>query len=148
VPLHKVYIEANYKETQLTQVRVGQPAEIRADIYPDHVYRGKVESLSGGTGAAFSLLPPENATGNWVKVVQRLPVKIILEEPPPPDLPLRVGLSVDVSINISGSQGSRLQSLSQDQAQQTAPPAATHAWKPVTLPSSAEAKSRATQSVD
>jgi len=148
VPLHKVYIEANYKETQLTQVRVGQPAEIRADIYPHHVYRGTVESISGGTGAAFSLLPPENATGNWVKVVQRLPVKITLEEPPPPDLPLRVGLSVDVSINISGSQGSRVQSLSQNQAQQTAPPAATHAWKPVTLPSSAEAKSRATQSVD
>ena len=106
VPLHKVYVEANYKETQLTHVQVGQSAEIRADMYPDHVYRGKVESLSGGTGSAFSLLPPENATGNWVKVVQRLPVKIVFTEPLPPDLPLRVGLSVEVSININNNHGS------------------------------------------
>lgn len=133
VPLHKVYIEANYKETQLTEVRVGQPAEIRADIYPGHIYRGRVESLSGGTGAAFSLLPPENATGNWVKVVQRLPVKIALEEPPPPELPLRLGLSVEVSINISNRQGARLQALSQDQAQQATSSAAVSAWKPVSL---------------
>ncbi|MBI3246388.1 MAG: HlyD family secretion protein [Deltaproteobacteria bacterium] len=117
LPLHKVYIEANYKETQLTQVRVGQPVEIRADVYPDHVYHGTVESLSGGTGAAFSLLPPENATGNWVKVVQRLPVKIALTEPPPPDLPLRVGLSVEASINIGNQDGSRLSSLLQEQEQ-------------------------------
>lgn len=117
VPLHKVYIEANYKETQLTHVRVGQPVEIRADIYPDHIYHGQVDSLSGGTGAAFSLLPPENATGNWVKVVQRLPVKITLTEPPPPDLPLRVGLSVEASIDISSRGGPRLSSLLQQQAQ-------------------------------
>jgi membrane fusion protein (multidrug efflux system) len=117
VPLHKVYIEANYKETQLTHVRIGQPVEIRADVYPDHVYHGTVESLSGGTGAAFSLLPPENATGNWVKVVQRLPVKIILLEPPPPDLPLRVGLSVEASIDISNHDGPHLNSLLQEQRQ-------------------------------
>lgn len=137
VPLHKVYIEANYKETQLTEVRVGQLAEIRADIYPGHIYRGKVESLSGGTGAAFSLLPPENATGNWVKVVQRLPVKIVLEEPPPPELPLRIGLSVEVSINISDRQGARLQALSQDQAgAQNTPSSAVSAWKPVSFQAS------------
>jgi membrane fusion protein (multidrug efflux system) len=118
LPLHQVYIEANYKETQLTQVRVGQPVEIRADVYPEHVYYGTVESLSGGTGAAFSLLPPENATGNWVKVVQRLPVKITLTQPPPPDIPLRVGLSVEASIDISQHDGSRLGSLLQEQAQQ------------------------------
>jgi membrane fusion protein (multidrug efflux system) len=117
LPLQKVYIEANYKETQLTQVRVGQPVEIRADIYPDHVYRGIVESLSGGTGAAFSLLPPENATGNWVKVVQRLPVKITLTEPPPSDFPLRVGLSVEASIDIRNHDGPRLNSLLQEQGQ-------------------------------
>jgi membrane fusion protein, multidrug efflux system len=117
VPLHNAYIEANYKETQLTHVRVGQPVEIRADMYPDHVYHGKVESLSGGTGASFSLLPPENATGNWVKVVQRLPVKITLTEAPPPELPLRVGLSVETSIDISNREGSRLSSLLQQQAQ-------------------------------
>ncbi|MGE0679617.1 MAG: efflux RND transporter periplasmic adaptor subunit [Candidatus Binatia bacterium] len=137
VPLHKVYIEANYKETQLTEVRVGQRAEIRADIYPGHMYRGKVESLSGGTGAAFSLLPPENATGNWVKVVQRLPVKIVLEEPPPPELPLRVGLSVEVSINTSDREGARLQALSQDQTgTQHTPSAAISAWRPVSIQAS------------
>jgi membrane fusion protein (multidrug efflux system) len=137
VPLHKVYIEANYKETQLTEVRVGQPAEIRADIYPGHIFRGKVESLSGGTGAAFSLLPPENATGNWVKVVQRLPVKIVLEEPPPPELPLRVGLSVEVSINISDRQGARLQALSQDHSQLNTTAVPASAWKPVNLQATA-----------
>ncbi|MBI3302131.1 MAG: hypothetical protein HYZ72_08670, partial [Deltaproteobacteria bacterium] len=92
-----------------------QPAEIEADIYPGYVYRGKVESLSAGTGAAFSLLPPENATGNWVKVVQRLPVKITLDEPPPADRPLRVGLSVEVSIDTRDQQGPLLSSLLQEQ---------------------------------
>ncbi len=116
VPLHAVYIEANYKETQLTHIRIGQPAEIRADVYPDYVYHGRVESLSGGTGAAFSLLPPENATGNWVKVVQRLPVKIVLEEPPPPDKLLRVGLSVEVAVNVSNLQGPLISETSPEQA--------------------------------
>ena len=129
LPLHKVYIEANYKETQLTDVRVGQPVEIRADVYPDHVYHGTVESLSGGTGAAFSLLPPENATGNWVKVVQRLPVKITLTDPPPPDLPLRVGLSVEASIDISSQDGPRLSSLLQEQGQKEGTPGNAHAWE-------------------
>ena len=133
LPLHKVYIEANYKETQLTQVRVGQPVEIRADVYPDHVYHGTVESLSGGTGAAFSLLPPENATGNWVKVVQRLPVKITLTEPPPPDLPLRVGLSVEASIDISNHDGSRLSSLLQEQRQKEGAPGDACAREPTDL---------------
>ncbi len=113
VPLRGVYIEANYKETQLTNVRVGQPVEIRADIYPDHVYRGRVDSLSAGTGAAFSLLPPENATGNWVKVVQRVPVKIILDEPPPPEHPLRIGLSVETTIDTTVRDGALLTSLLQ-----------------------------------
>jgi membrane fusion protein (multidrug efflux system) len=120
VPLHDVYIEANYKETQLTDVRVGQPVEITADIYPGYIYRGTVESLSAGTGAAFSLLPPENATGNWVKVVQRLPVKILLQEPPPTEKPLRVGLSVEVSIDTSNRQGPFVSSLRQQQTQQRA----------------------------
>lgn len=121
VPLDKVYIEANYKETQLTNVRVGQPARIEADIYPGYVYHGRVESLSGGTGAAFSLLPPENATGNWVKVVQRLPVKIVLDEPPPADKPLRVGLSVEVTIDTSDRQRPMVSSLQQGAQQQTQP---------------------------
>jgi membrane fusion protein (multidrug efflux system) len=113
VPLQGVYVEANYKETQLTDVRVGQPVEIRADIYPGYIYRGKVDSLSAGTGAAFSLLPPENATGNWVKVVQRVPVKVILDEPPPPDKPLRIGLSVEAIIDTTNRDGALLTSLLQ-----------------------------------
>lgn len=135
VPLHHVYIEANYKETQLTDVRVGQPAEIRADIYPDYVYRGKVDSLSAGTGAAFSLLPPENATGNWVKVVQRLPVKITLAEPPPADKPLRIGLSVEVTINTSDRQGPLLSSLLQDEGQRRNSLPSTDGIKPASLDS-------------
>ncbi len=79
VPLGKLYVTANFKETQLTDVRVGQKTEIVADIYPGFTYQGHVDSISMGTGAAFSLLPPENATGNWVKVVQRVPVKIVID---------------------------------------------------------------------
>ena len=117
VPLQDAYVEANFKETQLTHVRVGQPAEVRADIYPGHVFAGRVESLSAGTGAAFSLLPPENATGNWVKVVQRLPVKIILDEPLPAARPLRVGLSVEVTIDTGKREGALLTALRQESAQ-------------------------------
>lgn len=118
VPLDGVYVEANFKETQLTHVRVGQPVEIRADIYPDYVYHGRVDSLSAGTGAAFSLLPPENATGNWVKVVQRVPVKVTLSDPPPPDKPLRIGLSVEATIDITNRQGPLLTSLLQEEHMQ------------------------------
>jgi membrane fusion protein, multidrug efflux system len=113
VPVHGLYITANYKETQLTDVRVGQPTEITADIYPGYVYRGHVDSISMGTGAAFALLPPENATGNWVKVVQRVPVKIVLDRPEPPDKPLRMGLSVETSIDISDARGPLLSSTLQ-----------------------------------
>ncbi|MGC9194139.1 MAG: efflux RND transporter periplasmic adaptor subunit [Syntrophobacteraceae bacterium] len=105
VPLKQIYVEANYKETQLTDVRVGQPATIDADIYPDHTYKGKVVGIMAGTGAAFSLIPPENATGNWIKVVQRIPVKIELDTPPPPRYPLRVGASLEVSINTKDRKG-------------------------------------------
>jgi len=108
IPLDDVWVEANFKETQLTHVRLGQPARIVADIYPDHTYRGHVASISSGTGAAFSLLPPQNATGNWVKVVQRLPVKIELEAPPTADLPLRVGLSLKVQIDTQKRDGQAL----------------------------------------
>jgi len=108
VPLQEVYVEANFKETELENVRLGQPAEIHADIYPDYTYRGKVVGIRAGTGAAFSLLPPENATGNWIKVVQRVPVKIRLDAQPPPDYPLRVGLSLEVTISTADSSGPRL----------------------------------------
>jgi len=108
VPLQEIYVEANFKETDLTHVRLGQPAVIRADIYPDYTYHGKVVGIRAGTGAAFSLLPPENATGNWIKVVQRVPVKISLNVPPPPGYPLRVGLSLEVTINTSDRSGRTL----------------------------------------
>lgn len=113
VPTGRLYLTANYKETQLTYVRVGQKATVEADIYPGHTYHGHVDSISMGTGAAFSLLPPENATGNWVKVVQRVPVKVVLDEEPPTDKPLRLGLSVEVAIDVSDTRGPLLSSIVQ-----------------------------------
>lgn len=115
-PPSELYVTANFKETQLGDVRVGQEAEIRADIYPDRVFRAHVDSISMGTGAAFALLPPENATGNWVKVVQRVPVKLVLDEPPPTEKPLRVGLSVEAIIDVTDTSGPLLAALSQDAA--------------------------------
>jgi membrane fusion protein, multidrug efflux system len=117
VPLGKLYVTANFKETQLTDVRVGQKAEIVADIYPGYTYHGHVDSISMGTGAAFSLLPPENATGNWVKVVQRVPVKIVIDGPQPEAKPLRLGLSVEVSIDLSDQSGPLLSSVVQQHYQ-------------------------------
>jgi membrane fusion protein, multidrug efflux system len=117
VPIDRLYVTANFKETQLTDVRVGQPADIRADIYPGFVYRGHIDSISVGTGAAFALLPPENATGNWVKVVQRVPVKVVLNEKPPSDKLLRMGLSVDVTVDITDKRGPLLSSTLQQMYQ-------------------------------
>ncbi|HYA42773.1 MAG TPA: HlyD family secretion protein [Syntrophobacteraceae bacterium] len=108
VPLSRVYVEANFKETQLTDVRVAQPASVSADIYPGYSYTGKVAGIRAGTGAAFSLIPPENATGNWIKIVQRIPVRIELDQPPPQDHPLRVGASLEVTINVSDRSGTHL----------------------------------------
>jgi membrane fusion protein, multidrug efflux system len=115
VPLESVYVEANFKETELAGVRIGQPVTITADAYPDTTYRGVVDGLAPGTGAAFALLPPENATGNWIKVVQRLPIRIRLSEPPPENRPLRVGLSVIATINVRSKEGPLLIPLSQVQ---------------------------------
>lgn len=96
VPLKQVdvWITANYKETQLERVKPGQKVKIKADTYPNKEFDGKVDSIMAGTGAVFSLLPPENATGNYVKVVQRIPVKIILDEGSDPGHLLRIGMSV------------------------------------------------------
>jgi len=113
VPIADAWVEANFKENQLGTVRVGQPVTIVADLYPGFTYRGRVAGIAPGTGAAFALLPPENATGNWVKVVQRLPVRIQLDAPPPPDRPLRVGLSVVATIDTSDRGGSLLAPLAQ-----------------------------------
>lgn len=108
VPLQSIYVEANFKETQLTNIRLGQPARIDADVYPHYSYRGKVVGVRAGTGAAFSLLPAENATGNWIKVVQRVPVKIQFDGPMPADRPLVVGMSLEVTIDTSNRKGGML----------------------------------------
>jgi len=100
VPLSEIYITANYKETQLEKVMPGQKVEIKVDTYSEKTFKGKVDSIMAGTGAAFSLFPPENATGNYVKVVQRIPVKIMLDEGTDKDHVLRVGMSVVPTIVI------------------------------------------------
>jgi len=94
VPLQDAWITANYKESQLTHIRPGQKVEFTVDAYPGRTFTGKVDSIMAGTGAAFSLLPPENATGNYVKVVQRIPVKIVIDNNSDPEHLLRVGMSV------------------------------------------------------
>ena len=94
-----VWIEANYKETELTDVKIGQSVAIEVDTYPGHEWQGHVESISPATGSEFSVLPAQNATGNWVKVVQRIAVHIAVD-PGPQDLPLRTGMSTHVSIDI------------------------------------------------
>jgi membrane fusion protein, multidrug efflux system len=94
VPLENAWITANYKESQLTDVKPGQRVEISVDAYPNHTFHGSVESIMAGTGAAFSLLPPENATGNYVKVIQRIPVRIAIDRGSDPTHLLRVGMSV------------------------------------------------------
>ena len=101
VPLNDIWITANYKETQLERVKLGQKVRIIVDTYPGKVFYGKVESVQAGTGAVFSLFPPENATGNYVKIVQRIPVKIILDQDTDPSHNLRIGMSVVPTILVS-----------------------------------------------
>lgn len=100
VPVQEIHVDANFKEGQLEKVRVGQPATLYADIYGSSVkYTGTVDGFSGGTGSAFALIPAQNATGNWIKVVQRLPVRIKLDPEQLKAHPLQVGLSMDVEID-------------------------------------------------
>lgn len=111
VPATNLWIEANFKETQLAHMRIGQPATVISDIYGDDVkYTGKVVGLDMGTGSAFSLLPAQNATGNWIKVVQRLPVRIELDEKQLAEHPLRIGLSTLVEVNTTDRGGEMLAS--------------------------------------
>jgi len=95
-----VWVVANYKETQLRRMRVGQPVTFEVDAYPKHVFHGRVDSFAAATGAKFSLLPPDNATGNFTKVVQRIPVKIVPTDPPDARFPLRAGMSVTTIVNL------------------------------------------------
>ncbi len=103
VPVATAYVDANFKESQFQDIRIGQPVELVSDFYgSDVVYRGKVVGIAGGTGAAFSLIPAQNATGNWVKVVQRLPVRIALDPKELKAHPLRVGLTIEATIDTRG----------------------------------------------
>jgi membrane fusion protein (multidrug efflux system) len=113
VPLDQLWVDANFKENQIADLRVDQPVNLTADLYGDAInFRGRLVGLSPGTGTAFSLLPAQQASGNWVKVVQRVPVRIAIE---PEDLkryPLRVGLSMRVRVDVSRKDGLRLTHLS------------------------------------
>ncbi|MGD8569330.1 MAG: HlyD family secretion protein [Gammaproteobacteria bacterium] len=99
---NRYWVDANYKETQLQYIRHGQPVDINVDMYPDHHFHGVVENVSAATGSVFSLLPPQNANGNWVKVIQRVPVRIRIDNPDPA-YPLLVGTSTTVTIDTTTS---------------------------------------------
>jgi membrane fusion protein (multidrug efflux system) len=118
VTLDNAWVDANFKEGQLERLRIGQPATLEADVYGKHVvFHGKVEGLGAGTGAAFSLLPAQNATGNWIKVVQRVPVRIALDPKEIARNPLRVGLSMNVTVNVADESGTSVESTPRTQAQ-------------------------------
>jgi membrane fusion protein (multidrug efflux system) len=109
VPLDQLWVDANFKEVQLRNIRIGQPVKLTADVYGKKVeYKGEVSGLGVGTGAAFALLPAQNATGNWIKVVQRVPVRIALDPQQVVANPLRVGLSMDVTVDVTHKDGRTL----------------------------------------
>ena len=106
IPLNQLWIDANFKETQLHNMRIGQPVEIESDIYGSDVkYSGSIDSIGAGTGSAFALLPAQNATGNWIKIVQRVPVRIHINADQLAQHPLRVGLSTVVDVNLHDQSG-------------------------------------------
>ena len=111
VPLEQVWVEANFKETQLAKMRIGQPVELHSDLYGDDVeFDGRLASLGLGTGSAFSLLPAQNASGNWIKIVQRVPVRIELDPKQLAEHPLRLGLSMSADVSIRDQDGAVLAS--------------------------------------
>jgi membrane fusion protein, multidrug efflux system len=117
VPLDKVWLDANFKETELSEVRIGQSAALTSDFYGSSVvFHGKVQGLAPGTGSAFSLLPAQNATGNWVKIVQRVPVRIALDANELQAHPLRIGLSMDATIDTHDRSGPALTTLPESRA--------------------------------
>jgi len=124
VPLERLRIDANFREVQLRRMRIGQPVRITADLYGGHIeYHGTVSGLGLGTGAAFALLPAQNATGNWIKVVQRVPVRIALDARELERHPLRIGLSTEVTVDVHDEGGAQLA-----QRPPVEPVLATHAY--------------------
>ncbi len=116
IPLGGVWVDANFKESQLAGMRIGQPVTLRADVYGGKAeYRGKIVGLGAGTGAAFALLPAQNATGNWIKVVQRVPVRIELDPDELKDHPLRIGLSMAAEVDLHDQSGAMLASAPRPQ---------------------------------
>jgi membrane fusion protein (multidrug efflux system) len=106
IPLRSLWVDANFKEVQLRQLRIGQPAAVRSDLYGgSFIYHGHVKGMSAGTGAAFALLPAQNASGNWIKVVQRVPVRIQIDDADLAKSPLRVGLSATVTVDTTSRDG-------------------------------------------
>jgi membrane fusion protein, multidrug efflux system len=118
VPLDQVWVDANFKEPQLARMRIGQPVKLSADLYGGHVvFHGTVAGFGAGTGAAFSLLPAQNATGNWIKIVQRVPVRIALDPREIAAHPLQIGLSMKAEVDVKGGdQGARLPEVASNQA--------------------------------
>lgn len=109
VPLDQLWVVANFKETQLAHMRIGQPVTVTSDLYGGSVtYHGRVAGIGAGTGSVFELLPPQNATGNWIKVVQRVPVRIVLDAGEQERYPLRLGLSLHVTVNVHVTRGAVL----------------------------------------
>jgi membrane fusion protein (multidrug efflux system) len=109
IALDTLWVDANFKEVQLRNIRIGQPVTLTADLYGKHVeYKGTVAGLGAGTGAAFSLLPAQNATGNWIKVVQRVPVRVTLDAKEVAAKPLRVGLSMEATVDVTQQDGKAL----------------------------------------
>jgi membrane fusion protein (multidrug efflux system) len=116
IPLNTVWVDANFKEVQLRHLRIGQPAEVRSDLYGgSFIYHGRVKGMSAGTGAAFALLPAQNASGNWIKVVQRVPLRVQIDDADLVKSPLRVGLSATVIVDTTDQSGPVLASESADQ---------------------------------
>ena len=112
ISTEQMWLDANFKETQLTDMRLGQPAEVHFDLYgKDKVFRGTVVGIDIGTGSAFSLLPSQNASGNWIKVVQRIPVRIQLDAHQIAENPLRIGLSATVKVNVANKDGAFLREI-------------------------------------
>lgn len=109
VPLNALWVDANFKEVQLAHMRIGQPVTLHSDVYGSSViYHGKVAGMAAGTGSAFALLPAQNASGNWIKVVQRVPVRIVLDPKELESRPLRIGVSMQVKVDIARDEGTSL----------------------------------------
>jgi membrane fusion protein (multidrug efflux system) len=109
VPLDRLWVDANFKEVQLGRMRVGQPVTLTADLHgQDARYRGRIQGFAAGTGSAFALLPAQNATGNWIKIVQRVPVRVELDADDLKAHPLRIGLSMRVTVDLRDDGGARM----------------------------------------